>query len=465
VEHIQAGDVDVVISALTHSQQWEAGADFTLSIFDDGQALLVRGEDTTVYDSPAALGGQVVGVVTGSDTEDALTAVVPFTLTVQNFSRFDDAVYALGAGEVAAVADQRRRLFWGMSLLPGSVIAGQYEIEPVAIAYPQNDPYFANVVNLTLQDMIIDGTYSSIYQAWFAQSVLPSVEVWPESSPEAPTAVPSLAEAPLYVTVPDTINRIQQRGRVEVAVVPDRSPFAYFDANGALVGYDVSLVQLMVTHWLGDPALVDFLPASLVDGMEMMHSGQADMMIGAVQHDRAGEVAMDFSITTYIGGQGLMVWAGTPITTVRDLAGLQVAVVDGTESREVVLAAAQAAGVSVSVLPQATLEDCITLMNADRVSAVVGERTELLGPAYQTQGLGVLPLRLTQVPLAIALPSGDSAFRDLVNLTLQAMHTEGQFDGLYGTWFDDDSPLQVAWPGSAYRLLRLEVAQAATEGE
>jgi ABC-type amino acid transport substrate-binding protein len=91
---------------------------------------------------------------------------------------------------------------------------------------------------------------------------------------------------------------------------------------------------------------------------------------------------------------------------------------------------------------------------------VVGERADLLGPAYATPGLGVLPLRLTWVPLALGFPQGDSAFRDLVNLTLQAMKAEGQFDALYTSWFDDALPLLEVWPGAPYRALRLEVAAA-----
>jgi len=458
VEHLLSGDIDIAISALTHSQQWEAGADFALPTFNDGQSLLVPGQDAATVNGPGALQGKLVGVVSWGGAEDALKSVVPFTLTVQNFDRFDAAVAALGAGEVDVVAAERRRLFWGMSLLPGSTIVGQYTVEPVAIAYPQNDAYFADMVNLTLQDMVVDGAYAKLYQRWFSQEIPPPIEVWPEQNPDAPTMVPGLEQAPLFTAVPDTIAAIQQRGRLSVAVVPDQSPFAYFDSGGALVGYDVSLVRLLAERWLADPTAVDFLPASLQDGMEMVRSGQADMLVGAAPHTRANELLLDFSTTTYVDGQGLMIWAGSPITTVRDLVGQRVAVVDGSGSREVLLAEAQAEGVSVTIVPQASIQDCVTLMNESQVVAVGGDRLDLLASAYETPGLGVLPLRLTQVPLAIGLPAGDSAFRDLVNLTLQAMRVDGQFDGIYGAWFNDGPPAQALWPGAPYRLLKLEVA-------
>lgn len=97
--------------------------------------------------------------------------------------------------------------------------------------------------------------------------------------------------------------------------------------------------------------------------------------------------------------------------------------------------------------------------------AVVGDRADMLGLAYATPGVGVLPLRLTHVPLALGLPPGDSAFRDLVNLTLLAMKAEGEFDALYVNWFDDIPPAMESWPGAPYRPLRLEITVPEDGGE
>jgi ABC-type amino acid transport substrate-binding protein len=190
----------------------------------------------------------------------------------------------------------------------------------------------------------------------------------------------------------------------------------------------------------------------------MLRTGQADLLVGGLPHTRAAELGLDFSLTTYVAGEGLMVQAGTSVTDVIDLSGHRVAVVSGSESGETLLAAAQAAGVSLTVLPQPTLETAIALLAEGQVIAVAGDRADLLGPAYATPGLGVLPLRLTQVPLALGLPPGDSDFRDLVNLTLQALKVEGQFDAFYVAWFDDAPVMMEVWPGVPYRPLRLEIA-------
>ena len=168
-------------------------------------------------------------------------------------------------------------------------------------------------------------------------------------------------------------------------------------------------------------------------------------------------MAMDFGPTVYTAGEGLMVRTGETLTGIDGLNGQQVAVVEGSGSREILLTAAQEAGISVTVLPQATLEDAIALLEGGQVIAVAGERADMLGPSYERSGVDVLPLRLTRVPLAMGLPEGDSAFRDMINLTMQAMRAEGQFDALFSIWFDDAPPAWEVWPGTPYRDLRIEI--------
>ncbi len=455
IERLQAGDVDIIITSLIHTQDQEAGADFSLPYFMDGHALLMRSADAAVFGGLENLQGRKVGVVAWEGMDDTLEASVPFTLTFQNYDRFDAAVAALGREEVDAVADLRHRLFWGNRMLPETAIVGQHTSASVAFAFPQNDAFFADLVHLTFQEMVADGTYAELYSRWFGIEFPLNVERW------AGTEAPSLAEAPIVASVPDTIAAIQSRGRLAVAMPIDRSPFAYTDtlSDGSPrspVGYEVNLVQRLAGRWLGDGAAVDFITTTLETGKEMLKTGQVDMLIGGLEHTRAAELEMDFSLTTYVAGEGLLLWAGTPVTDLLDLNGQPIAVIEG--SQDVVQAAADAVGVQLTLMVRPSLESAISLLEGGYAVAVAGDRADLLGPAYATPGMGVLPLRLNHVPLALGLPAGDSAFRDLVNLTLLAMKAEGEFDALYFAWFDDHPPALEAWPGAPYRALHLEVA-------
>jgi polar amino acid transport system substrate-binding protein len=449
VAHMQAGDVDIVITALTHTQDREEGADFTLPYFIDGQALLVRATDAAAISSPLNLEGRPVGVEAGSGAENALWAAVEFTPTIQAYDHFNEAVDALSWGGVDAVADLRHRLFWGRRLFPDSAIVGQYTSAPMALAHPENDPFFADLVNLTFQDMVADGTYAELYGRWFGPEYPPVVERWPGEE------VPALADAPFTTDVPNTIAAIQARGRLVVAMV-EHAPFAYFDGTGAPVGYEASLVRQLAGRWLGDATAVDFVrTSSEEEGQQMLRDGQANLLIGGLPHTRVAEMEIDFSLTTYMAGEGLMVQAGTVITDLTSLNGQQVAIVQGSGSDEVLMAAARDVGISITVLPQSNLDAAIAALQGGQVIAVAGDRTDLLGPSYNIEGIGVLPLRLTQVPLALELPPGDSAFRDLVNMTLLAMNADRQFATVYTTWFDDTPVALENWPGAPYRALSL----------
>jgi ABC-type amino acid transport substrate-binding protein len=450
IEHLQAGDVDIVVAALTHTQEQEEKADFSQPYFLDGHALLVRSADAPAIGGLEGLRDHPVAVVAWEGVDEVLQGALPFTVTFQFYDRFDAAVDALNRGDADAVADLRHRLFWGNHIFPETAVIGQYTSASVAFAFQQNDPFFADLVNLTFQEMVADGTYADLYSRWFALEYPPAVERWPGSE------VPSLADAPLVAGVPDTIAAVQLRGRLVAAMPADRSPLAYVDTTGAPVGYEVNLVQRMAGRWLGDATAVDFITTTVEAGKEMLRTGQVDLLLGGLSHTRAAELEMDFSLTTYWAGEGLLVWAGTPITNLHDLDRQPVAVVEG--SQDVLQAAAQEAGVEMTMMPQPTLDSAIRLLEGGYAVAVAGDRVELLGRAYATPGMGVLPLRLAHVPLALGLPAGDSAFRDLVNLTLQAMKAEGELAALYAVWFDDAPPAIESWPGDPYRSLHLQVS-------
>ncbi len=449
VEHLQAGDVDVVVTALTHTQDQEGGADFSLPYFIDGQALLVRAVDAEVLNNPVSLAGRPIGVEAWSGAENVLWATVEYTPTIRAYDRFDEAVDALSRGDVDAVADLRFKLFMGRHLFPDSAIVGQYTTTPMAFAYPENDPFFANLVNLTFQDMVADGTYADLYSSRFGPEYPPVVESWPGKE------TPVLAEAPYTANVLDNVAAVQERGRVIAAVV-DHAPFAYFDASGAPAGYEASLVRQMAARWVGDATAVDFIRASSEEeGRQMLRDGKANLLIGGLTHTRAAEMEIDFSLTTYNAGEGLMVRAGTVITDLASLDRQQIAVVEGSGSDEVLMAAARDAGISVTTLPQPSLDAAIAALQEGRVIAIADDRADLLGPSYTVEGIGVLPLHLTHVPLALGVAPGDSAFRDLVNMTLLALKADNQLATVYTTWFDDTPVTLENWPGSPYRALSL----------
>jgi len=284
-----------VLTALLHTQELEERLDFGPPLFADGQALLVQ----TTADPPIAaladLQGRPVGVLTGSEAEDALWAAAPVSPTLLAYSSFEQSLDALTRGEVSAVADLRRRLVRGLGAAPDVAIVGQYSHAFLAPAFAPNEPGLANLVALTLQDMFTDGAYNQLYARWFPGDTPPRPEIWPGA------ATTTLEQAGVVNRAPDTLAAVAARGRLRVAMVADRLPFAYMDAEGSPAGYEVDLVRALAGRWLGDRAAVDFVPVGEAEGLAMVAAGDADMLIGAVEHTREVELQVDFSLTTYQG--------------------------------------------------------------------------------------------------------------------------------------------------------------------
>ena len=52
----------------------------------------------------------------------------------------------------------------------------------------------------------------------------------------------------------------------------------------------------------------------------------------------------------------------------------------------------------------------------------------------------LLPASDQLAPLAVAVPQDDSAWRDLINFTIQDMAADGSLGKIYQKWFGPDTP-------------------------
>ena len=485
-DRIKDEQVDLVIGALSPHQGTAEYTSFSLPYYYDGLSLLVRAgpsvTNTVPINGPGDLEGVAVAVVEESDTEAPLSrAAAPAVPQVIYYPDYFSAVAGLQNGVVQAVVGPQRTLMrlagvssasspyhpepaegqvatdgtGGMGLTP------RFTRDPYVIGLPQGDGAFCDLVNVTLMNMINDGTYHRFFQTWFPDQAFPELEILSGTS--------RLDFGGLSDTLgpsPGTIEAVEARGYVIAGLLDEQLPFSDLDANGVARGFEAELVRALVGRWLGSVTAVQFVRHSEASGVAALQTGQIDLLVGGLPRTLPREDDMDFSLTYYQDGLGLLVRAESGVNGVVNLDGGAVAVSGGSDAAETVRSAAAQAGVVVSLQTMGDVNTALAGVADGTYRAYVDWRRELLRLAYTSAGFVVPDQRLTRRPVAMGLRQGDGAFRDLVNLTLQELAAEGRFAALYDDWFGTDPAFPVEiWPGSPYRSLKLSPAPQAPAAE
>lgn len=187
---LMAGQVDLVAAALPLTWANRALIDFSQSYFYDGQSVLTR-PDSTIQ-TLADLDQKLVAGVGGSNVNDlaaligALTSIATTDTpapTLLPFQELRAAQQALLAGQVDALIGSSVALSQTVQSNPGLKLAiDGFVRQPYAIGIPLFDAELRDQVNLTLQAMQDDGTYTTLYERWFAPT--PTLVRAPTASPE-----------------------------------------------------------------------------------------------------------------------------------------------------------------------------------------------------------------------------------------------------------------------------------------
>jgi len=437
--YLAQGSVDVVFAGLVHTQDGESRADFSPPYFANGMAVLTF-PDAGIQ-SLADLEGRSVGTVSWTNSAGILATSTSVSMTTMSYAHITEAMEALRLRQIDAYVDHRHRLERARNEVVGSAIVGQWTWEPVSMIYRQDDPFFANLVNLTFEDMAGDGTRDGLYDRWLPGTSPPSSLRLLGSSP-----TPTLDETPQQISTQDVIGRIRDRGTVAVGYFQDRWPYGGDRADGVPTGFEIRLLERLAELWLGSTSAVTFVPVvDENDALQRLERGEVDLLVGAWVRSREGELRVDYAIPILDDGVSIMSLESTPINEIAELSGQSVAVVVGSSAEEAVPTLSQGVGLSARGYP--TFDAALSGLQSGEVVAILTERWPALNVHFRQTGYVFTDRRYTFRPVSYVLPEGDSDFHDLVNLSLMWLQTTGSYQELYSLWFDDAVPEIETWPG------------------
>ena len=238
----------------------------------------------------------------------------------------------------------------------------------------------------------------------------------------------------------DALAQIKSRGKLLAGVKFDTPPFGFLDEKNEPVGFDLDIVRGVAKH-IGVP--VEFVKVTSPTRIPLLVSGNVDLSAASMTHTVERDKTIDFSITYYTGAQSLIVPKSSSIHGLKDLAGKQVSVQQGTTlEKNIAKVAPQAKFVAFKDYNSAWLA-----LVQGRVDALTGSMNILQGFQKDNASFVILPDRFSVEPFGIGVRQGDSGLRDAINFALIDMWKSGEYAELYRKWFhaEPEIPVEV-WP-------------------
>ena len=238
----------------------------------------------------------------------------------------------------------------------------------------------------------------------------------------------------------DQLADIKKKGEIVVGVLGTDEPNSFVDPKTReIVGYDVDLAKAIAKKLGVKLTLKQLAVAARIPELEQ---GRVDLLAASLTHNKEREAKVDFSLTTFITGQKVIVRKDSNVTAVPQLAGKKVLTVKGGTQEPNLRKAVPTADV---VTFETTGQAFVALQQGKGVGYVNDEVSILadyakLGPAQKD--FLILPQNLSIEPLALGIRKGEPALKKVVDDTLRELEKSGEAEKLFFKWYGNDSKIK-----------------------
>lgn len=190
IAFIQQGRIDISVANMTHKRERDKSIDFSITYFFDGQKMLAKkGQFKELKDFVGKKVATMQGTTSEINVKNLLKELGDKEVdkNVISFQKESECFQALKMGRVAGWSTDSSILVGYAAQAPGEfeLVGDFFSDEPYGIGLPEDDSKLRDMVNFTLQDMWLDGTYKKIYDKWYGPNtpyhfpLTKKIEIWP----------------------------------------------------------------------------------------------------------------------------------------------------------------------------------------------------------------------------------------------------------------------------------------------
>lgn len=239
-----------------------------------------------------------------------------------------------------------------------------------------------------------------------------------------------------------TLDKIAESGEIVIGHRESSVPFSYLDDSQNPVGYSIDLclkVVDAVAAELGKELSVKYVPVNPKTRIALMANGTIDLECGSTTNNLTRQQQVEYLPVTFVTGTKILTRKDSGIGSVTDLDGKAVALAQGTTNERAVLAAVEAAGLDVKVLPVRDHAEGMLSLETDRVDAYATDHILLFGLISKSktpEEFAVVGDFLSFDPYALMVRRDDSAFELIGKKALAEVFRSGEINAIYAKWFD-----------------------------
>lgn len=239
-----------------------------------------------------------------------------------------------------------------------------------------------------------------------------------------------------------TLDKIAASGEIVIGHRESSVPFSYLDDSQNPVGYSIDLclkVVEAVAAELGKELSVKYVPVNPKTRIALMANGTIDLECGSTTNNLTRQQQVEYLPVTFVTGTKILTRKDSGIGSVADLDGKAVALAQGTTNERAVLAAVEAAGLDVKVLPVRDHAEGMLSLETDRVDAYATDHILLFGLISKSKTpdeFAVVGDFLSFDPYALMVRRDDSAFELIGKKALAEVFRSGEINAIYAKWFD-----------------------------
>ena len=224
-----------------------------------------------------------------------------------------------------------------------------------------------------------------------------------------------------------TLDDILERGNLVCGIKADTPGFGVLNPDGTAEGNDVDYCRALAAAIFGDQSKVEFKEATSGNRFELLAAKEIDVLIRTTTWtaSRDADLNVAFAPTTFYDGAGIMVKADAGLSSVNELGGATICILDGTSTQGAVSDYFTEQGLTYEELTFQANPELRASFISDQCDAWSSDKSQLGGHQFTLTADGVnavvLPETLSKEPLGPSVRDYDSEWEDVVRWVVNGM--------------------------------------------